>query len=186
MERLNQVTVKSREDVTSQLASLLCLVTPIFIQTYSYSEDSLNLNKCDKKLFFFCLHNFNHNPFLFSFLVLQFSVSRQISHVLKRKSIKFEAFTTFFCNNLICINKYYILQSEEIVFTTPKCQQYQLTMISLCLAIPDPIPEWALASSVLPVLLFMVLTMNCSRFSVLERRGEVTLKYGHIHNKYPS
>lgn len=59
-------------------------------------------------------------------------------------------------------------------------------MFTLRLLIPDPTPEQALASSVLPVLLIMAITMNCSRFSVLERRGEVTLKYEYIHKKYPS
>lgn len=64
----------------------------------------------------------------------------------------------FFATILICINGA-TLKPEAIVFTPPKLQQYQPGKFSLCLLIPDPIAEHT-APSVVPVLLFMGLTMN--------------------------
>lgn len=137
------------------------MVTSALTQFHSYSEeDSLNFKKQAKNWFFSCLHHFNHSPFLFSFLplVLQFSVSRQVSCVLNFESnTYFKAFIVVFATILVCINGA-ILEPEAIVFTTPKLKQYHLRKFSLCLLIPDPIPEHT-TPSVVSVLLFMGLAI---------------------------
>lgn len=92
----------------------------------------------------------------------------------------------FFCNNIICINRA-ILQPQEIAFTTPKCQQYQLRMFSLCLLLPDPRPEQTLTSlRSFATSTFYGAHIELFQIFSLERRGEVTLKYGYIHKKYAS
>lgn len=74
-----------------------------------------------QKLFFFCLHNFYHYPFLFSFLQLVLAVLSFNTNFSNFKVLNLKHLLRFFFNNLICINRA-ILQPEEIVFTTPKCQ----------------------------------------------------------------
>lgn len=77
-----------------------------------------------KNLFFFYRHSIYHYP-LFSFLQLVLPVSCFKTNFLNLKVVNASDLLWFFCNNLICINRA-ILQPEEIVFTTSKCQQYQL------------------------------------------------------------
>lgn len=90
-------------------------------------------------------------PFCSLFFSFQFQGKFHMSSTLKVTFI-LRHLLHFFATVLICINGA-MLEPEARVFTTPKLQQYQFRKLSLCLLIPDPIPEHT-APSVVQLLFY--------------------------------